>query len=136
MSEEIIQRDLINAPEKIGPWNYYNIGSTSLKALKGAGIIPDRDYDEFELKKPDGVIAKKPLVIAAIEFKQPKDLRTPSQIAAAIAQEIGTAKALGAKIYIVTDGQNTFWINPLTGNRIKLEDGSEATLQFNKNNEE
>jgi type I restriction-modification system DNA methylase subunit len=136
MGEEIIQRDLIKSPEKIGFWNYCNIGSTSLNALKGAGIIPDRDYEEFELKKPDGLIAKKPLVIAAIEYKQPKDLRSPSQIANAISQELGTARALGAKIYIVTDGQKTLWINPLTGNHIKLEDGSNANLQFNKSSPE
>lgn len=42
MSEELIQRDLINAPEKMGVWNYYNIGATTLKALKAAKIIPNR----------------------------------------------------------------------------------------------
>lgn len=40
MSEELIQRNLVNAPEKMGDWNFYNIGATSLKALKGAKIIP------------------------------------------------------------------------------------------------
>ena len=34
MSEELIQRNLIEAPEKMGDWNYYNIGATTLKALK------------------------------------------------------------------------------------------------------
>lgn len=52
MSEELIQRNLIEASEKMGDWNYYNIGATTLKALKGAKIIPDRDYGEFETKKP------------------------------------------------------------------------------------
>ena len=51
MSEELIQRNLIEAPEKMGDWNFYNIGATTLKALKGAKIIPDHDYDEFEAKK-------------------------------------------------------------------------------------
>ena len=68
MSEELIQRNLIEAPEKMGDWNYYNIGATTLKALKNAKIIPDRDYDEFENKKPDALIVKKPNVIAAIEW--------------------------------------------------------------------
>ena len=53
MSEELIQRNLVEAPEKMGDWNFYNIGATTLKALKGAKIIPDRDYDEYEKKKPD-----------------------------------------------------------------------------------
>lgn len=51
MSEELIQKNLVEAPEKMGDWNFYNIGATTLKALKGAKIIPDRDYDEYETKK-------------------------------------------------------------------------------------
>lgn len=76
MSEELIQKNLVEAPEKMGDWNFYNIGATTLKALKGAKIIPDRDYDEYETKKPDALIVKKPLVIAAIEYKVPAQLRT------------------------------------------------------------
>lgn len=136
MSEELIQRNLIEAPEKMGDWNYYNIGATTLKALKNAKIIPDRDYDEFENKKPDALIVKKPNVIAAIEYKVPKELRTEKQISAAIEQELGTAQALKAKVYIVTDGTKSFWINSATGNHILQENGSEITLNFNKNNTE
>ena len=132
MSEELIQRNLIEAPEKMGDWNFYNIGATTLKALKGAKIIPDRDYDEFEKKKPDALIVKKPLVIAAIEYKLPKELRTDKQVAAAIAQELGTAQALQAKVYIVTDGKKSYWINPATGHEILQEDGSRITLNFDK----
>lgn len=62
MSEELIQKNLVEAPEKMGDWNFYNIGATTLKALKGAKIIPDRDYDEYETKKPDALIVKKPLL--------------------------------------------------------------------------
>lgn len=136
MSEELIQRNLIEAPEKMGDWNFYNIGATTLKALKGAKIIPDRDYDEFEKKKPDALIVKKPLVIAAIEYKLPKELRTYKQVAAAIAQELGTAQALQAKVYIVTDGKKSYWINPATGHEILQEDGSRITLNFDKKSTE
>ena len=108
MSEELIQRNLIEAPEKIGDWNFYNIGSTTLKALKAAKIIPNHDYEEFEGKKPDALIVKKPLVIAAIEYKKPSELRTQKQIEKAVAQEIGTAQVLQVKIYIVTDGKSLF----------------------------
>lgn len=132
MSEELIQRNLVDAPEKMGDWNFYNIGATSLKALKGAKIIPDRDYDEYEGKKPDALIVKKPLVIAAIEYKKPSELRTQKQIDKAIAQELGTAQVLQAKVYIVTDGKKSFWINPLTGNEILQEDGSKITFNFDK----
>lgn len=136
MSEELIQRNLVEAPEKMGDWNFYNIGATTLKALKGAKIIPDRDYDEYEKKKPDALIVKKPLVIAAIEYKQPKELRTDKQVATAIAQELGTVQALQAKIYIVTDGKKSYWINPETGNEILQEDGSKITLNFDKKSTE
>ena len=51
MSEELIQRNLIEAPEKMSDWNFYNIGATTLKALKGAKIIPDKDYECFLLGK-------------------------------------------------------------------------------------
>lgn len=101
MSEELIQRNLIEAPEKMGDWNFYNIGATTLKALKGAKIIPDKDYEAYEGKKPDALIVKKPIIIAAIEYKTPQELRTEKQIAKAIAQEIGTAQILQAKVYIV-----------------------------------
>ena len=87
MSEELIQRNLIEAPEKMGDWNFYNIGATTLKALKGAKIIPDKDYEAYEGKKPDALIVKKPIIIAAIEYKTPQELRTEKQIAKAIAQE-------------------------------------------------
>ena len=118
MSEELIQRNLVEAPEKMGDWNYYNIGATTLKALKGAKIIPDRDYEEFEGKKPDALIVKKPIVIAAIEYKTPRELRTEKQVEKAIAQELGTAQALQARVYIVTDGRKSYWVNPATGNEI------------------
>ena len=136
MSEELIQRNLIEAPEKMGDWNFYNIGATTLKALKGAKIIPDRDYAEYEKKKPDALIVKKPLVIAAIEYKQPKELRTDKQVEAAIAQQLGTAQILQAKIYIVTDGKKSYWINPASGNEILQEDGSKITLNFDKKSTE
>ena len=132
MSEELIQRNLVNAPEKMGHWDYYNIGATTLRVLKNAKIIPNRDYKGFESKKPDALIINRPQVIAAIEYKQPKELRTQKQISKAISQELGTAKVLGARLYIVTDGQKTFWINPLTGNEITTEDGSLLALNFDK----
>lgn len=136
MSEELIQRNLIEAPEKMGDWNFYNIGATTLKTLKNARIIPNRDYDEYEGKKPDAIITQKPMVIAAIEYKTPAQLRTQKQVASAIAQELGTARALEARVYIVTDGKKTFWINPLTGNEITQEDGSRIALTFDKSSTE
>jgi type I restriction-modification system DNA methylase subunit len=136
MSEELIQRNLVAAPDHMGPWDYYNIGATTLKALKAAKIIPKRDYAEFEAKKPDALIVKKPQVVATIEYKQPSQFRTKKQVEDAIQQEIRTAQALNAKIYIVTDGKKTFWINPLTGNPILLDNGELVSTVFNQHSEE
>lgn len=136
MSEELIQRDLVAAPDHMGPWDYYNIGATTLKALKAAKIIPKRDYAAYEAKKPDALIVKKPVIVAAIEYKQPSELKTKKQIADAIQQEIGTAQALNAKVYIVTDGKKTFWINPLTGNSILTDAGEPISTNFNQHSDE
>lgn len=100
MSEELIQRNLIEAPEKMGDWNFYNIGATTLKALKGAKIIPDKDYEAYEGKKPDALIVKKPIIIAAIEYKTPQELRTEKQIANGFA---GTILILDGKFSINGD---------------------------------
>lgn len=132
MSEELIQRDLINSPEKMGIWNYYNIGATTLKALKSAKIIPDHDYSKFEKKKPDVLVTHGKQVIATVEYKQPKQLRTEKQIESAILQELGTAQILESKMYIVTDGSKTFWINPHTGNQIIDEEGLIVDVEFNR----
>lgn len=136
MSEELIQRNLVAAPEHMGAWDYYNIGSTTLKALKAAKIIPKKDYVAYESKKPDALIIKKPVVIAAVEFKQPSQLRTKKQIQDAIEQELGTAQILNARIYIVTDGKKTFWINPLTGNAILTEGGEPVSTVFDQHSDD
>ena len=44
MSEELLQRDLLKNPEKIGKWDFYNIGATSIKTLKEHGILRNVDY--------------------------------------------------------------------------------------------
>lgn len=131
MSEELIQRDLVKSPEKIGIWNFYNIGSTSISALKRAGIISNRSYGaKVERKKLDALIMHGKKVISIVEYKTPAEFRTKKQREKAIAQEMEVAKAIDAKIYIATDGHNTLWVNVLTGNYIKDEKGNQLTLSF------
>ncbi|HIP12591.1 MAG TPA: N-6 DNA methylase [Lutibacter sp.] len=126
MSEELLQRglDKNNPTSKIGKWDYYNIGATSLKTLKGADIIRNIDYGKQELKKVDALIVNRKNVIAIIEFKQPKEFRTTAQRQKAIKQEIAVAKKLGSKIIIATDTVDTMWVNALTGKEICNEDGN------------
>ena len=133
MSEELIQRglDKKNPTSKIGKWDYFSIGATTLKALKEASIIRNVNYGVLELKKVDGVIIHNKDVIAVIEFKHPKDFKTKIQKDKAITQEIEVAKILGSKIIIATDTIDTIWVNALTNERICDELGNEIKVSFN-----
>lgn len=137
MSEELIQRglDKKNPTSKIGKWDYFSIGATTLKALKSANIIRNVDYGLLESKKVDGIIINNKDVIAVIEFKQPKEFKTKAQKDKAIAQEIEVAKILGCKIIIATDTVDTVWVNAFTGMRICDESGSEIKSAFNPSDE-
>lgn len=135
MSEELLQRNLVKNPEKIGKWDFYNIGATSVKTLKEYGIIRNINYGEIERKKVDAIIVQKKNVIAIIEYKKPSQFKTKTQKNKAIKQEIGVAKKLGSKIIIATDTKDTVWVNVLTGKRIKDENGREIKTLFNPKTE-
>ena len=136
MNEELLQRDLINNPEKIGNWNFYNIGATTIKTLKEAGIIRNISYGkDIEKKKVDGLITYGEIVIAVIENKKPKEFRTDKQKNLAINQELEVAKAL-TKLLIVTDTKETLWINALNGEIIKDENGNDINLVFNSKDDD
>lgn len=131
MSEELLQRNLIKNPEKIGTWNFYNIGSTNINALKEAGIIRSIDYGDIALKKVDAIITKQKEVIAIVEYKQPRQFNTKNKKNEAVLQEIEVAKKLKTKLIIATDTQETLWINVTTGNSVKDENGNEFKYFFN-----
>ncbi len=63
-------------------------------------------------------------------------MRTDKQIEKAIEQELGTAQVLQAKVYIITDGKKSIWVNPANGHEILQEDGSKITLNFDKDSAE
>lgn len=135
MSEELLQRDLIKNPEKLGSWDFYNIGSTTIKDLKAYGIVRNVNYGDIEKKKVDGIIVQRKTVIAIIENKKPATFKTKQQQENAISQEIEVAKKLNCKLLIATDTKNTVWVNALTGNRIKDENGHEIKIVFDPKND-
>lgn len=135
MSEELLQRDLLKNPEKIGKWDFYNIGATSIKALKDFGIIRNFDYKGIEKKKVDGIIVFKKTVIAVIEYKKPSEFKNKKQQDKAIEQEIEVAKAIGSKLIIATDTKETVWVNVASGKRVLDEEGVELKVNFDKQNE-
>jgi type I restriction-modification system DNA methylase subunit len=134
MSEELLQRDLINNPDKIGKWDFRNIGSTTLNALKNAGIIPKKDYKSFERRKPDGIITSKKEVIAIVENKDVSKFKTPKQKEDAFKQGLDVAQILNAKILILTDTIDTIWINALNGAEILDEKGNPLKTDFSAKN--
>lgn len=135
MSEELLQRDLINNCQKLGKWDFYNIGATSVKALKEHGIIRNVNYGAEEKKKVDGLIVQKKNVIAVIEYKKPSEFKTATQKNKAIKQELEVARKLDAHIIIATDTKDTVWVNVLTGNKIKDEKGKEIKTNFDLKDE-
>src|SRR3989339_1690723 len=135
MSEELLQRNLVKNPEKIGKWDFYSIGATTVKALKEYGIIRNVDYGDVEKKKIDALIVQNKNVIAVIEYKKPSEFRTKEQKTKAIKQEIEVAQKLGSKIFIATDTKDTIWVNALTENRIKDWNGNEVQTLFDPKSE-
>lgn len=135
MSEELLQRNLLESPEKIGKWDFYNIGATTIKALKEHGIIRNVDYGTAEKKKVDGLIVQGKKVIAVIEYKKPSEFKTKAQQQKAINQELEVAQKLDCKILIATDTKDTVWVNALTGKRICDEKGKELKDKFDPKGE-
>lgn len=131
MSEELLQRDLVKNPEKIGKWDFYNIGATSLKALKDHSIIPKKDYKSFEKRKPDALVVDNKRVVAVVENKLPSEFKTTQQKEKAFRQGIEVAEKLDAKVLILTDTIETIWINVAKEEVITDESGNQLKAVFN-----
>lgn len=130
MSEELLQRDLLENPEKIGKWSFYNIGATSIKHLKEAGIILKRNYTHIENKRPDAIIMFGNTVFASIENKKPSEFNTDTKKEKAIKQALEISMGLKSKIAIVTDTTETIWLNGITGDVIMDENNNPLNHVF------
>lgn len=135
MSEELLQRNLIKSPEKIGNWNFYNIGATTLNVLKKYNVIADIDYKGISKRKPDGLIASDKKVVAVIANKLPSKLRTKKQIEKEISDWVSVTKSLNSKLLIVTDTEKTIWVNALSGEVILDEKGNQLNTVFDPKGE-
>ncbi len=124
MSEELLQIE----PHQFGRYRYFKLGASTLGQLKDAKIIRGRFDRSLLAKKPHGLIVLRDgTVRAVVEYKPPAKLKTAKQIQNAIDQELPVARELG-KIYIVTFGSKSIWINAETGDRVRTEGGSELTF--------
>ncbi|AVK48924.1 hypothetical protein AXY43_13320 [Clostridium sp. MF28] len=130
VSEELLQRGIIDNPNRIGKYTYYNIGDTFIGSLKASKLIPDKDY-ENEDRKPDGLIVDDTKrVIAVIENKSLSKYKTPRLKANATKQALEVATDLGAKFVISTDSINSEWYSVFTGEPILNIDGTELKEPF------
>lgn len=124
VSEEISQRGILESPDRIGNYIYYNIGNTFIGSLRNCGLIPDRDYKN-EDRKPDGLIVDETKrVIAVIENKSLSKYNTDKLKAIATKQALEVAEDLGAKFVISTDSVNSDWYSVYTKKPIKNIDGT------------
>ena len=56
MTEELLQRNLINNPDRIGKYIFYNIGATTIKQLRDSKLIKDKDYSQITRNSSDSAI--------------------------------------------------------------------------------
>lgn len=116
MSEEILQRGLENKGIKIGKYEFYNIGATTLNDLQKYGIIPKGNYDKYSNRKPDGIIIERQngeaRVVAVIENKDYDKLTSEKQKKVAIEQCNTVCQVLNSPIGIITNKMINIWINP------------------------
>ena len=84
MSEQITQMGYETHGLKLGNYEYYNLGATTLSTLKKYKIIPNIDYGEYERSKPDALLVdrkhkSKISIIAVIEYKSSDEFKTDEQ---------------------------------------------------------
>ena len=55
MAEQINKNDYINHPDRIGGFNYYSLGETTIKQLQQNNLISSKTR-KFQNKKPDAIV--------------------------------------------------------------------------------
>ena len=143
-AEELTQRNYLHKGDSFGPYEFYNIGSTNIRTLRSYGIIPDKAYTGVLNKKPDGILVDRNgeniSVVLVLENKDVSEFDTPEKKNKAIRQCLENyCKPLGAKVGIVTDGNEYIWLNPQVDSeehqKIQREDGYDLVAEFKWSNE-
>jgi type I restriction enzyme M protein len=117
MSEELTKKGLLKQGLKIGSYEFYLLGETTLKQLAAAKIIPAGEYGGHAKRKPDGLLVdrrnvKLPKVVAVIEDKNAGKFSSDSDQRSALQQCNDLCQLLGADLGIATDHSVSIWINP------------------------
>ncbi|GEM_PF-6956158 len=116
MSEELIQKHMTEQGLKVGNYEFYNIGNSTLNQLKKFNIIPRKNYSSYGSYRPDALLVdktdkKNTLVIAVMEWKKHDKFLSEKDKLKSIKQCNNIAQELGAKIGIATDGNEFIWYN-------------------------
>ena len=137
MSEQTIQDNLYSIPVSIlDKYTCLSLGATTINDLIKSGKLKNIRVSKNLGKKPDVLIVNKNKeVVVFAEFKKPEEFNTETKIQKAINKEIDVAKEVGAKIYVVSDGDTYRWLNPITGNYITDENGNMITRKIEPKNE-
>lgn len=132
MSEQTIQDSLYSNPVTIlDKYTCLSLGATTINDLIKTKQLQDIRISKKFGKKPDVlIINKNKEVVIFAEFKKPEEFDTDVKIRKAIDQEIDIAKAVNAQIYVVSDGNLFYWLNPKTGNFIVDENGNKITREI------
>lgn len=142
MAEQINQ---LNAWKKIWPkFEYFNLWNVTIKSLAQNNIIPKKDYWDYNIKRPDGLLVdrsdkKNPKVIAVIEYKDKKKFQTEKDVNEAVRQCNDYAQVLGAIFWVATDTNVSIWINPKgrnSENEYTDEKWSKRTYEFLRDDEQ
>lgn len=98
-------------------WKYFAVGKVSFESLSKFNVINKKDFGKFTEKEPDAVLIdnrnpKNINVIAVVEWKDTLELNSKNKIDTASKQCNTYCQIIGAKIGIITDGKDFYWINP------------------------
>jgi type I restriction enzyme M protein len=117
MSEELIQKGLTESGIKIGNYEFYPIGNTTLQQLKKYKIIPGRAYKKYESRRPDALLVdrrnkSKIKVILVVEHKDVGKFTSKADKTLTAQQCNDLCQELKAEIGIATDNSAFVWFNP------------------------
>lgn len=117
MSEELIQKNLTEHGVFFDNYEFYSLGSTTIKSLSNYNIIPSYDYKGYDRLKPDALLVDKSdnnniKVIAVIEYKRPEDFNTENKKINAAKQCNTYCQLFNANFGVVTDKNEYLYINP------------------------
>lgn len=99
MAEQINKNDYINHPDRIGGFNYYSLGETTIKQLQQNNLISSKTR-KFQNKKPDAIVTddEKDIVV----YIENKDINI-------------------LKLFVLTIGVNILFIRQTTMSRWHMQ---------------